>query len=48
MIEDQEITSKASLITYFENIIPLNQKEKAFVSEKFQLRLYRKKQYVEI
>lgn len=46
MIEDQEITSKASLIAYFENIIPLSQKEKALVSEKFQLRLYRKKQYV--
>ncbi|MBF7093292.1 Crp/Fnr family transcriptional regulator [Flavobacterium sp. ALJ2] len=46
MIEDQEIASKASLIAYFENIIPLNQKEKALVLEKFQSRHYRKKQYV--
>ncbi|MCV9934314.1 Crp/Fnr family transcriptional regulator [Flavobacterium sp. LS1R47] len=46
MIEDQEIASKASLIAYFENIIPLSQKEKALVSEKFQSRFYQKKQYV--
>ncbi|WP_264206806.1 Crp/Fnr family transcriptional regulator [Flavobacterium shii] len=33
------------LIKYFEKLIPLSQDEKALVNEKFQMRLYRKKQY---
>lgn len=46
MIENQETSIITSLIAYFENIISLSQEEKALVSEKFQSRLYRKKQYV--
>lgn len=36
----------APLIAYFESIILLNSREKALVAEKFQPRLYRKRQYV--
>ena len=35
-----------SIINHFEKIIPLNAEEKAYVTETFQPRLYRKKQYI--
>ena len=35
-----------SIINHFEKIIPLNAQEKAYVTEAFQPRLYRKKQYI--
>ena len=34
------------IINHFEKIIPLNAEEKAYVTEAFQPRLYRKKQYI--
>ena len=34
------------IINHFEKIIPLNTQEKAYVTEAFQPRLYRKKQYI--
>lgn len=34
------------LISYFENLIPLSNKEKELVRQKFSFRIYRKRQYV--
>ncbi len=44
----EEITtnSTATLVDYFNRMIPLNKEEKAVVLEYFKPRLYRKKQYV--
>jgi len=46
MKESQTPSPTEPLLNYFDRLIPLNQKEKALVSRKFHLRLYRKRQYV--
>ncbi|MES2386660.1 MAG: Crp/Fnr family transcriptional regulator [Bacteroidota bacterium] len=45
MKENQAATGIEPLIEYFEKLIPLDKEEKALVAEKFQPRLYRKRQY---
>ena len=39
-------TTVESLLTYFDRLIPLSEKEKTLVAEKFHPRLFRKKQFV--
>lgn len=44
--EDLSQASIEPLLSYFQNIFPLNSEEKKWVQESFQPRLYRKKQYL--
>lgn len=46
MTENSLLNTIEPLLHYFDGLIPLNEKEKGLVGEKFRPRLYRKKQYV--
>jgi CRP-like cAMP-binding protein len=46
MKPDQSNTSAEQLISYFEQLIPLNKEEKELVNKVFHPRLFRKRQYV--
>ena len=46
MIEKSLLNSIEPLLGYFDGLIPLSEKEKEFVAERFRSRLYRKRQYL--
>lgn len=46
MAKKTPVDAAGPLVNYFEGLIPLNKMEKKLVLDKFQHRLFRKRQYV--